>query len=255
MIDAGTYGAPNWVDLSTPDLEGAKRFYTSLFGWKLEQSTTPMGEYVIATHPTGQAAGMMQQGPELAGTPAVWTTFIFVEDVDETLRRVRDAGGAVLQTPITLPNGGRVAVAADPTGAMFGVITGERPQGVYLSREPGAVCWVEVLTRDPAAAEGFYAAVFDWKAETAPSEGPPYTMFMLGEDQVAGMMMMPAEVPSEAPAHWAVYFAVSDCEATAARVVELGGQTLGPATEFGMGRFAVLEDPQGAVFSVMDFAE
>jgi len=145
-------------------------------------------------------------------------------------------------------------VIADPADAMLCLITGPRPGAAYFSQQPGAVCWVELLTRDPEAAAGFYNEVFGWKAIAGEGGAAPYTMFQLNEEDVAGMMMMPVEVPAEAPAHWAVYFAVADCGAVERRTVALGGQVLRPTTGIEIGKFAVLADPQGAMFQVMEFA-
>jgi hypothetical protein len=114
------------------------------------------------------------------------------------------------------------------------------------------VCWVELLTRDPAAAEGFYTAVFGWKTVTEVTQGTAYTMFKLDDQDVAGMMMMPEQVPAEAPAHWAVYFAVTDCAVVERKAAELGGQVLHPTTDIEVGRFAVLADPQGATFQLLE---
>ena len=253
MIDAGTYGAPNWVDLSTPDIDSASGFYRNLFGWAIETSETPMGDYLIGAVDGQQVAGMMAQGPDLQGMPAVWTVFVYVEDVDAVAVTAADAGGQVLQRPFDLPDDGRVGVIADPAGAMLGIISGPKPEGVYFSQRPGAVCWVEVLTRDQAAAEGFYAAVFGWKAFTEMTGGTAYTMLKLDDDDVGGMMAMPDEVPRDAPSHWAVYFAVSDCVEAEQRAVELGGQVLRPTTPIEIGKFAVLADPQGATFNLMEF--
>ncbi|MEA1903233.1 MAG: VOC family protein [Actinomycetota bacterium] len=253
MITASTYGAPNWVDLTTPDIEAATTFYRRLFDWDVETSVTPMGDYHIGKVDGMQVAGMMQATPEMGDMPA-WTVFINIENIDETIDRARAAGGTILQEPIDIPDG-QVAVVADPAGAMFGLYSGIRPDEVWISRDAGRVSWVETLTRDPTASEGFYIAVFDWKAETQDYERTRYTTFMLDDEQVAGMMMMPDSVPSEAPSHWAVYFTVDDCDQAVERAIELGGKALGPVMEFDMGRFAVMSDPQGAVFQLMEYAE
>ena len=117
-----------------------------------------------------------------------------------------------------------------------------------MATEPGAVCWVEVLTREPAVAERFYGAVFGWSA--AAEDG--YTTLSLDGEPVAGLLPMPPEVPAEAPAFWAVYFAVSDAAETERRAVELGGAVVVPTRAAGPGHFAVLADPTGATFDVMD---
>lgn len=250
MIDASTYGAPNWVDLSTPDITTATRFYRDLLGWTITPEQSPMGDYYIGSVAGHQVAGMMQGGPDQEGMPPVWTTFFHVEDVDATAERVLTAGGMVLEPPFDLP-AARVAVIADPTGAMFGIISGDAAAGRWLSDEPGSVCWVELMSRDPAAAEAFYAAVFDWKAETQPTVGAMYTTFLRDGDAVAGMMLMPDMVPPEAPSYWGVYFSVTDCAATEELAVALGATVDVPTTPIEPGHFAVLTDPTGAMFQIM----
>lgn len=254
MINAATYGAPNWVDLSTPNIDAAVDFYEELLGWDVATTSTPMGDYHVGRVGDQEVAGMMAQSPEMMGQPPVWSLFVYVKDIEETLNQVEEALGHVLQAPFEIPGGALVSVIADPTGAMLALIAGgEKPDGVYFSNEPGAVCWVELLTRDLATAAAFYTDVFGWTTTTANGDGTEYTMFKLGGEDVAGMMLLPDEVPSEAPAHWVVYFTVDDCAAVAKMADELGGEILHPTTEIGMGRFAVLADPQGAKFDVMEF--
>lgn len=254
MIDAATFGAPNWVDLSTPDIAAATGFYSELLEWEISTMTTPMGDYHVASRDGAEIGGMMAQPAEAAGQPALWTVFIYVKSVDETLERVEEAYGHVLQAPFEIPGGARVSVVSDTTGAMFAIISGgPTPHGTYMSNVPGGVCWVELLTRDVESAATFYKEVFGWSAAPDTTGDTEYTMFKLGGEDVAGMLMMPAEIPSEAPAHWAVYFAVADCAATTKMADELGGAVLREVTDIEIGRFAVLADPQGATFNVVEF--
>lgn len=251
MIWARTHDAPNWVDLSTPDPAAAARFYAQLLGWTIETTESTMGPYLIGHLADRQVGGMMAPGPDEAGMPSMWTMFVHVADVDQTVARVTEAGGTVLEPGFDIPDG-RVAVVADPSGGMFGVITGPEPEGTWMSDEPGAVCWVELLTHAPDAAEPFYAAVFGWEPATQVAGSMPYTTFALDGDDVAGMLPTPDTVPPEAPTYWAIYFAVEDCEATAKRAVELGGRVLHPPTVAGQHRFAVLADPFDATFSILE---
>jgi predicted enzyme related to lactoylglutathione lyase len=253
MIDAATFGAPNWVDLSTADITSATRFYSRLLGWDVDVIASEMGDYHVGKIGDFEVAGMMAQDPAMRGMPTVWTTFIYVENVTATVHHVEESGGKVVQPPFEIPGGAWVSVVVDSTGAMFSVISGgETPEGMYFSNEPGRVCWVELLTRDPAAASAFYSDVFGWDPAIDSSGGTEYTVFELGDENVCGMLMMPVEVPAAAPAHWSVYFAVADCEDAARHATELGGRVLRPPTEIGTGKFAVLEDPQGGVFNVME---
>jgi predicted enzyme related to lactoylglutathione lyase len=256
MVQAGTHGALNWVDLSTPDIAGAMSFYADLLGWKVSHEATPMGEYHIGNVGDFQVAGMMAQSPEMAGSPAMWTTFFYVTDIDETAAAVERLGGKVLTPPFEIPGGAQIGVIADPTGAMFALIGGgPAPEGEYVSCQPGTVTWVELLTREPETAGDFYRSLFGWESRSEPTEGGDYTVFTLQGEEVAGMMLMPPQVPAEAPSHWSVYFAVPDCAATANAAVDLGGQVLVPATDVGEMTFAVLADPQGATFDVMQYRE
>ena len=254
MITADTDNAPDWVDLTTPDAASAVDFYSQLLGWEIETTKTPMGDYHIAKEHGHQVAGLMAQGSELAGQPPMWTMYINVADVDETAARATSAGGTVLSPPFDIPDG-RVAIVADPSGAMFGIIATplEHSDQRWFSMSGGAVCWVELLTRDRSKAEPFYSDVFSWKADTDDTTVPSYTIFRLNGEEVAGMMSMPEEVPPEAPSHWMVYFAVNDCEATEREVEDLGGRVLRPTQEIDLGRFAVLEDREGAPFQVMEY--
>ncbi len=253
MINAGTHGAVTWIDLSTPDVKAAADFYRELLEWDdVEVSPTPSGEYHLGKVDEHDACGMMQQGPELAGMPAMWTMFVYVDDVDAAAARVPEAGGTVLEPPFDIPEA-RIAIVADPSGAMFGLFAGPQIEGEFYSQDVGRVCWVELMTRDTAAAEGFYAELFGWKVVTENVAGNDYTTFMLGEEMVAGMMMMPDAIPAEVPPYWGVYFTVADCAATEKMVGEMGGEIHVPTMALDMGKFASFADPQGATFSVMEY--
>jgi predicted enzyme related to lactoylglutathione lyase len=248
-------GTVSWVDLSTPDIEGAQRFYADLLGWALDVQRTPMGEYTVASSAGREVAGMMAQPPETAGAPAVWTVFVVVDDLEATLAGVTRAGGSVAQSPFEIPGGARVAVVADRSGAMFALISGgPEPGHPYFAEEPGSVCWAELMTGDVEAATGFYREVLGWNAETDHTGAVPYTVCTLDGDAVAGVMGRPADLPADVPDAWSVYFAVADCEAAERRAVELGGSVILSATPTPMGPFAVLADPAGAAFQVMEMA-
>lgn len=253
MIDAATYGAPNWVDLSTPDVEGAVSFYRELLGWEISATQTDMGVYHIAAVDGQEVAGLMQQSPGHEG-PAAWTMFVYVRSVEETLEKVEDAYGHVLQAPFEIPGGAIVSVVSDTTGAMFALISGgPKPEGTFFANTPGAVCWFELLTRDPDAAAKFYNSVFGWEMALDETTATEYATFQLAGQDVVGMLPMPDMVPAEVPAHWAVYFTVTDAAAAQKLASELGGEVAVPVMDISIGRFAVLEDPTGAAFDVMEY--
>lgn len=246
-----TFNAPNWADLSTPDVDASIEFYGDLLGWEFATDVTAMGEYHVASVDGRDVCGLMEHPPEMHGAPAMWTVFFHVEDIDDMIVRIGAAAGRVLEPPFEIPNGARVSVAADPTGAMFALMSGEAPvEGTWYSMVPGSVCWAETITRDAESSAGFYRQVFGW--ETEHDEGGHITFLMKGE-RIAGLVPMPDEMPPEAPAHWAVYFTVDSCEVTERTAVDLGGGVLVESMPTEIGHFAVLEDPSGAPFEIMDF--
>jgi predicted enzyme related to lactoylglutathione lyase len=149
---------------------------------------------------------------------------------------------------------GTMAVFHDPAGAFVSVWQAGAHRGAQVVREPGSFTWAELDTRDVEGSRSFYNAVFGWDARTSEGE-MPYTEFLVDGDSVAGMMAMPPMVPAEVPSYWLVYFSVADADDAVARVQELGGSVLAPVMAFPGGRFAVVTDPQGAAFGVMDSPE
>jgi predicted enzyme related to lactoylglutathione lyase len=244
-------GTPNWVDLGTPDLLNATRFYTSLFGWTAHVSPEPeAGGYTLFRKGDKTVAGA---GPLLnEGQPPAWSTYVATDDADAAAQRVEATGGQVLVAPFDVMDQGRMAAFLDQAGAPFSVWQPMSMPGADLFNEPGSLSWNELTTRDPAGSKAFYRGVFGWDAEDEAAGPVTYTTFKLGDRQVAGMMpMVGEEWPADLPPHWMVYFAVADADTTAASATELGGAVSVPPQDIAPGRFAVLNDPQGAVFSVI----
>ena len=182
-------GSIDWVDLSTPDADGGCAFYAKVLGWTFERSETPMGVYHVASVGGHQAGGVMVGGPP-NGAPPMWTVFVRVADIDETSGAVANANGSILAGPFDIPGGAKVAMVADPTGAVFSLIAGgpEPDEGEPPLMRPvaGAVAWCEVVTRDPHTAVSFYDAAFGWQAHLDGTSG--YTTFRLGDADVAGIL-------------------------------------------------------------------
>ncbi len=249
-------GTPSWVDLGTPDLDGAVEFYSGLFGWEVPESENAeqTGGYRRATKSGADVAGMMPLMQE--GQPPAWSTYVSVDDADATAAAVKEAGGAVYAEPMDVMDLGRMAIFADPTGAAFGVWQPGSFPGAGLVNESGALAWNELGTRDPDAAKAFYAAVFGWEFEDQDmGEMGTYTILKLGEDQVGGLMDISGRVPDEVPAHWLAYFAVDDTDATVEQVKGSGGDVRFGPIDIPAGRFAVVADPAGAVFAVIQMPE
>jgi uncharacterized protein len=241
-------GTPSWVDLSTPDPDGAKRFYGELFGWEADDAG-PVEE-------TGGYAMFRLRGKQVAGVaplmdpgqPPVWSTYIATDDADATVARAKDAGAQAVIEPMDVMDAGRMAFLAHPAGGFVGLWQPGRHTGAELVNEPGALTWNQLHTRDQDGAARFYEAVFGWKR----TEFNGMPMFELGDRGVGSVMDMPPGIPAEVPAFWMAIFAVEDTDASAAKATELGGQlTVPPFDIEGVGRFAVLADPQGVGFGII----
>jgi predicted enzyme related to lactoylglutathione lyase len=247
-------GTPSWIELSTPDTDASAKFYGELMGWGATESgpAEETGGYRMFQQGEKNVGGLM--GHMQTGQPTAWMTYVSVADADETAEKVKAAGGSVFVEPMDVMDIGRMAVFADPTGAVFGIWQPKTFLGADLVNEPNSLCWNEVLTRDADAEKAFYGEVFGWSAGRPGFEGAPetYTVWELGEKRVGGMMQMDDEhFPAELPPHWSVCFAVADCDAIVAKARELGATITMEPMDMPIGRFAGIVDPQGASFSVM----
>ncbi|QDC17399.1 VOC family protein [Rhodococcus ruber] len=239
-------GTLAWIDLSTPDLDTATRFYQQLFSWTLESSPTPMGRYVVGSVDDGPVGGMMAM-PAAPGPPPAWTVFFATDDLDTAYTRAQTAGATGLQPPMQIPGGDRIAVLTDPAGAVVGLMQSAQPGGLAWG-VPGAVAWVETATRDLDTSRVFYEQIFGW---TAVEGANRYWVFEHHGEQVAGMMTMPEQVPGAVPSYWMPYLAVWDVDHTCVRAVDLGATVVAAPMSVEAMRFAVLEDPGRAVFGVL----
>jgi hypothetical protein len=244
-------GVPSWVDLGSPDLAKSKEFYGGLFGWDTPEGPPEAGGYSVCTLNGKTVAGL---GPQMnPDFPPAWMTYVNVDDADSTVAKVSAGGGMVFAPPMDVMDAGRMAVVADPLGAVFGLWQPKAHTGAQLVNEPGTLCWNELITTNLDASKTFYNAVFGWDAEDqGPPGGPPaYTEWKLAGRSVGGMMPKRPDMPAEMPPNWGVYFAVADTDATVARAQELGGAVVMGPTDIEPGRFAVLGDNQGVVFNVL----
>jgi len=242
-------GSPCWIELDSPNLEAAKRFYGGLFGWEFEEQTP---EYVFCQVEGRTVAGIgALMGEEVI---SAWIPFFQVEDCDAITQTVGLAGGTVLMQPVDLSPQGQMARFGDPAGARFAIWWPAGVLGVDLFNAPGSLAWVELHVPDPAPVRGFYEAVFGWRFEDTLMEDTTYPLiFPADSDRDADSSVggiSPLE-PGELP-HWLAYFAVRDCDAAVAGCLDLGGTVLAPAQdERGVGRMALLADPHEARFAVI----
>lgn len=237
-------GMPMWIDLGSNDLVASKAFYGQLFGWEFQDLGPEAGGYNFANVNGKMVAGV---GPNMdPSRPTAWAVVFATDDADATAERVESAGGTVVMPAMDVMDSGRMAVFADPTGAMFTVWQPRGHQGAEVIDEHGSMTWAELSTNDVSAAKDFYPTVMPMTASDVDmGDGNTYTMFNVGDQSVAGMMTNP-----EMPPQWGVYFAVNDCDAVADKALELGATEL-MRDDVPPGRMAMMIDPQGAPFSII----
>jgi len=273
--DGYRHGVPCWVDTLQPDPVAAADFYAGLFGWDFEDRT-PDGpsRYFVARLHGYDVAGV---GSPRATAPPAWNTYVWVDNADDAAATARNAGGAVLVEPFDVADDGRMAVLADPTGAVINVWQAKKHRGAQLVNVSNTWNWSDLNSRDPDAVKAFYGVVFGWRASTmdfgeasgvmwrVPGYGDLLAQLDPGlrerhaapgvpegfSDAVAWLQPMnDAQFPADVPSHWSVTFSVDDSDVIAARAAELGGRVIAPPFDAGPVRIAVLADPQGAVFTV-----
>jgi hypothetical protein len=240
-----------WAEVGTTDPEAGKRFYESLFGWAGQDFPMPDGGvYTLLRLRGADVAGLYKLTE--SGVPPHWMVYVCVDSADDAVKKARSLGGKVIAPPFDVMDMGRTAVLQDPTGAVFAVWQPGTHRGVGHIDEPGTMCWWELLTRDPAAAKPFYQGLFGWGEHTAPMGGSLYTSFLNGEKPVGGMTTPDG---TDTPSHWMIYFSVADCDKSAEHAKGIGATVLVPPTDVPtVGRFAMLQDPQGTTFSIIKLA-
>jgi predicted enzyme related to lactoylglutathione lyase len=249
-----TPGTFCWAELATVDQKAGVAFYRALFDWDVsEQPIGPTEVYSMFLMRGKEVGAAYNMRPEerQSGAPPHWNLYVAVANVDETVKHAESLGAKVFAPPFDVMDAGRMAVLQDPTGAVFQVWEPKKHVGAKMLNEPGALCWSELTTRDTKAAEAFYTKLFGWTAKpSSPSAGMEYTEFNNQGQPGVGMLPMPADVPS----YWMPYFQVTDCDGSTAKAKELGASLMvGPHDIPKTGRFAILSDPQRAMFAVFQF--
>lgn len=248
MSDQRTPGRFIWRELSTTDIDGAVRFYSEVFGWRIEPNA--MGTFVYwVLHAGDRQVGGLYEAPK--GSPQVpfWHSYVSVDDVDAAAHRAQEIGATALSEPHDLPNVGRMVLMRDPQGAMFSLFRDFKADPKPRQPQVGEFCWEQLNTGDPAAARAFYAQVTGWSLVSFPGSGMEVFTADGGKTQIASMM----RAPPGAPAHWLTYVVVDTLDAAKARVTRGGGKVLVDRIELpAVGAISVVNDPQGAMIALFE---
>ncbi|HKD97240.1 MAG TPA: VOC family protein [Micromonosporaceae bacterium] len=244
-------GTPCWVDMGSPDIEGTKTFYTSLFGWTANEGGPETGGYVIFNQGDSPVAGA---GPHMSeGQPTVWNSYFATDDAAATERKIESAGGKVLMNAMDVMDLGRMGLYTDSAGAVFGLWQAGTFIGAGMANEPNSLSWNELQVHDIDSAKEFYQKALGLSPQASDISGAEgYTEFQVAGRTVAGGMSTDRpEFPPNLPPNWMVFFAVADTDAIATNAAKLGAQVVVPPTDIAVGRFSVIIDPQGATFAVL----
>jgi hypothetical protein len=243
---------PIWIDLASSDPAASREFYGRLFGWQVEVNPDPQyGGYTVAKIGGKDVAGIGgKMSPE---APTTWSVYIWTPDAEDLAKKVQGAGGKVAVPPMQVGEQGKMAVFADPSGASISAWQPAMMAGGLTDGQPGSLGWAELNSRGIEKAAAFYAAVFGWTSKNSPmGDGrPPYNEFWSGDQFIAGGMDMSPMVPADVPSYWMVYFAADDVDGSYRKALDAGARELVAPEDFPGGRFAILTDPQGAMFGLM----
>lgn len=243
-------GTPTWVSLMAHGLATTQEFYGALFGWEFRPGPDQLGPYVRALLDGHEVAGIGQLPPD-HHLPIAWTPYLASDDVDATAEAVRHCCGTIGVGPLDAGPAGRMAIAVDPAGAVFGIWQAAEHVGAALGGEPGAPAWNELVTQETAGVVKFYQAVFGYTEEAVVSADFDYVTLQVDGRPVASVHGVGQAMPRDRGAHWMTYFEVADVAESVERVVELGGHVIRPTHAGAHGQEATVADPEGAVFTLV----
>ncbi|WP_433545297.1 VOC family protein [Streptomyces sp. CA-294286] len=245
-----TPGTPCWVSLMVHQLPATQEFYGALFGWEFRPGPEQLGPYVRALLDGKDVAGIGQLPPG-RHLPTAWTPYLATEDAGLTAQHVTSSGGTVAVGPLRAGEAGRLVIAADPSGAVFGLWEAAAHLGTTVVGVPGTPAWYELVTRETSSIVKFYQSVFGYEAEPVLSADFDFTTLLISRRPVASLHGVGNALPLDRGAHWMTYFEVEDTDQAARLVTDLGGHVLKPPRDGVTGRQALVADPEGAVFTIV----
>jgi predicted enzyme related to lactoylglutathione lyase len=242
-------GAPTWVDLLTPDIDGARAFYRGVFGWDYDIGGPEYGGYTTARLGQRMTAGLASPPPGAPAAPAAWQLYFATGNAEADASRAVELGAQVLYPPMVVGEFGSMAMCQDPAGVAFGFWQAGQHVGFQVTDEPGSTTWYELYAPHAAKARDFYTALLGATADPMPG-GMEYYVLKHGEKMLGGIMQIDPAWGDFRP-QWSTYFSVASADETAAAVKRLGGRMMGPVGDSPFGRIATLTDPSGALFKIV----
>ncbi|MBV7316330.1 VOC family protein [Shewanella sp. NIFS-20-20] len=244
-------GMPCWSELAAQDWAEAKQFYQAFMGWKMADMPLPEGAYTMISLEDVDIGALYPVEDDPCSPMLGWCIYFAVNDIHASLMAVQAAGGEVRLGPHQVGQAGFMAQVADPEGAVFCLWQANEHQGAPFGGGNHHLCWVELACQDADSCQHFYQQVLGWQCRTLPINGMDYRECSVAETPVAGILEMTSDW-GDMPSHWMLYFQVADCDDSANLALSLGAKTCVPPTDIAnVGRFSVINDPQGATFSII----
>jgi len=243
-----------WADLATTDTEAAKEFYLQLFGWTSIDNTIDYGlvysNFLLNGKPVAGLSEPIEEHKRL-NLPPSWNAYICTANADETLSKAVSAGAIVIMAAQDIMDEVRIGMFRDPEGVDLGVMQLQNHKGFGIRDIHGAPCWLEYASHDSDSTISFYGKVFGWTAKTEEIGEMQYTIFLSGDDMVAGLFKLPPRL-SEVPSHWLPYYVVEGLESAIEFTNRSGGSVLmAPVFVEGIGTYGRIRDPQGGIIGLI----
>ncbi|SMF83788.1 VOC family protein [Pseudobacteriovorax antillogorgiicola] len=247
-------GIFSWVDLQTTDIVKVKPFYRAMFGWDLVDEPTDDGfSYTLACLEGRKVAGLAQAGPDVPHS--MWQSYINVEKLDNLLEQVPAFGGQILMAPMEVSKHGRMACIKDPGDAVVYLWERKNTIGAEWVNDPNTLCWNELNTRQLSKSKDFYSKLFAWNFKEEKTGSDSYTTIEVDGWMNGGMLDMNDKIPEDVPPHWNIYFNVANLQSSLKTCQEHGGTIVAGPMEVPVGPFAIIADPSGAHFTVIECKE
>jgi uncharacterized protein len=248
-------GAPCWIDLATSDVDKAKDFYGTVFGWTFESAGPKYGGYINASKDGQPVAGLMYNDPKW-NSPDGWTTYLHTADINATIAEATKAGATTCVAPMEVKDKGHMAMLTDPTGAFVGLWQPIGHQGFNVINEAGAPVYHQLTTRDYGKALDFYREVFGWQTETvSDTDEFRYSTAVFDGQALLGVMDGTQDLCVGAPSNWFFFLGSEDVDKTVQLVKDNGGTVIRDAEDTPYGRLAAVADPTGAGFNLSSLGQ
>ncbi|NNJ12510.1 VOC family protein [Chloroflexales bacterium ZM16-3] len=247
--EAKPAGRPTWIDLMTPDIDAARAFYHTVFGWEYDIGSPEFGGYTTARVGDLAAAGLAGPQPGTPPMPAAWSLYFATDNIEADVARAVELGAKVMYPAMTVGEFGSMATCEDPTGAAFSFWQAGQHVGTQITDEPGSAAWYELYSPDAKRARDFYMALLRATADPMPGD-MEYYVLKHGETMFGGIMQIDPAWGGFAP-QWTTYFTVTNTDAALAAITGNGGKALSNVDDSPFGRLAAVMDPGGATFKII----